>query len=182
MTKLLWLDVETTGLHPQDSQLLQVAGIITDVYGDEISEEFNEVVFHSNITELRDSSIEYVQKMHDKTGLWDRLDDGIRLEELDNKLYEFITALAPEARSIRLAGNSVRLDFNFLEAYLPKTAAHLHYRVVDCSVLDFVYNSWGFVRESFKKEKTHDAIDDIRESLEEYKWLNERIATEIFRT
>lgn len=170
---ILWVDVETDGLSATKNSLLQVAGIITDIDGNIISDEFYETVYYSaeDSRSMRANAIPFVQSMHDETGLWDQLPEGIPLQILDSELLEFVKQYIPKAKAGRLAGNSVRLDLNFSEEYLPETYAHLHYRSIDVSALMFALKEWGVVDTWFEKKKTHNALDDIRESIQEYVWL-----------
>jgi oligoribonuclease len=109
--------------------------------------------------------------MHENTGLWARLATGTPREQVDAELLAFFKTCAPEPKQARLAGNSIRLDMNFLEAYAPGAYAHLHYRTVDVSALAYLFEKWGLVEGHYKKAGTHEALSDIRESLAEYRWL-----------
>lgn len=171
---LLWLDLETTGLDATKDKLLQVAALVTDAKGNLLTERsFERVVRYDNPKEIRDMAVEFVQDMHDSTGLWAELPQGDSLESIDTELLAFMKEFAPEVKQIRLAGNSVRLDLNFMEAYLPESYGHIHYRSVDVSALHFALSAWELADEFFPKAKTHSAIDDIKESLAEYRWLRD---------
>lgn len=174
--RLLWVDVETTGLTPDTAALLQVAAIITDTEGKQLVDPFMAVVQHFNSAELRASAVPFVQEMHDATGLWDRLEGGMPMAEVDLRLQTYLSAHAPNKRQARLAGNSVRLDLNFLEAFLPNTYGQLHYRSVDVSALAYTLAEWGEVPGYYEKKKTHDALDDIRKSLEEFLFLKDNLS------
>lgn len=177
---ILWMDVETTGLDVSREYLLQVAALVTDPQGRRVSEDtFDEVVLYApeEAQRLRADSIPLVQAMHDATSLWERLPQGKPLAQVDALLEEFLKAHAPEKSQARLGGNSVRLDANFADRYLPRTAAHLHYRLVDVSTLAWVTAAQGLTPPEFPKKKTHDALDDIQESLEEYRWILEHLKT-----
>ncbi len=176
MSELLaWVDVETTGLDPTEGLLLQVACILTDLEGNIISEPY-EAVIHQDRDEAMNLSNDYVKEMHATTGLWDKLATGEAPTVVDHAILEGLMLFAPEPRSIRLAGNSVRLDLNFLERNLPKTYAHLHYRSVDVTALAYALQAWGVVDGKFEKRKTHDALEDIRESIAEYRWLRAEVS------
>lgn len=173
---LLWVDVETTGLTPATSELLQVAAIVTDLQGTPLADPFMEVVQHHNSDELRAKSVPLVQDMHDATGLWDRLATGLPMAAVDATLYGYVSNHAAGMKKARLAGNSVRLDLNFLEAFLPVTYNYLHYRSVDVSALAYTLVEWGFVPSYYEKKKTHDALDDIQESLAEFLFLKDHLS------
>lgn len=181
--ELLWLDVETTGLDPHDHYLLQVAGMVTDYDGNQLSDEFEYVVHYSEqeiAEKLLPVATDYVLSMHCRTGLWHRLPDGVPPPVIDQAILEVLRRIEPEPRRLRLAGNSVRLDANFVDRYLPLTSAHLHYRLVDVSGFEWLMLTRGILDAPYSKRLTHNAIDDIRESLAQYRWLlgalNERTA------
>lgn len=176
--KILWVDVETTGLVAREEYLLQVAALVTDVQGNLLSDEFCEVVYQGNAQQLRDYANDVVRNMHDQTGLWNKLGQGLAVDIVDTLLLNFVKEYAPEPRQARLGGNSVALDMDFAREYLPKTHGHLHYRVVDVSSLAYALDSWGVVPGYFEKKKTHDALDDIRESLAEYRWLRQHVLSQ----
>lgn len=177
MEYLLWVDVETTGLGAHAEYLLEVAAVITNLDATVEYGEFHRVIKYPRevVNAIRSVTDDFVVNMHDQTGLWDRLPDGQNIVEVDRDFLEFIKTTVPEPRKARLAGNSVRLDLNFLEEKLPHTYAHLHYRSVDVSALAYVMaDCWGVVPGYFEKKKTHAALEDIRESIAEYKWLHTR--------
>ena len=174
LNPIVWIDVETTGLSPVTDRLLQVASIITDPQGRVISDEFMEVIRHDRTTSynLADG---YVQQMHTKNGLWDRLETGTPLPQAEKDLLEFITLHAPEARRSLLGGNSVGFDRSMLQEHMPLVEEHLHYRNLDVSSLDYAFRAFGVTSEKMPKGETHDALEDIRESIAEYRWLMTRV-------
>lgn len=175
MTLLAWVDVETTGLDPNKDALLEVACLVTNTDLEILDERgFERVVLYSPDTaqELRDHAVPYVQDMHDCTGLWDHLPFGTPLHEIDQQMHSYLSDFSAKPRVLRLAGNSVRLDLNFLEAQLPLTYSHLHYRSVDVTAVNSVVSWWGRPVQDHKK-KEHTAMSDIRESIEELRSIRE---------
>lgn len=169
---IVWADVETTGLHAgSPDKLLEVAAFVTDLDLNLLDDSgYQAVVRYENPDEVRDVADDFVKNMHDKTELWQKLPEGKPLEQIDAELTAYIKLFAPEARQGRLAGNSVRLDANFIEEFLPAVSAHLHYRLLDVSAVAFEFCEVRGVP-WFKKQHTHRALDDIRESIAELKHI-----------
>jgi|GEM_PF-874312 len=179
-TVLAWTDVETTGLNPwTGEELLEIAVLVTDTDLNLLDEEGRTFTVlagsPAEVALLRAKSDPFVQQMHDRTGLWGRVcdpDEALPLTDIDTALTEYIRQFAPQRRTARVAGNSVRLDMNFLEANLPRFYDHAHYRVLDVTGLAASARWWGQM-EVFKKEGTHTAMADIRESLAEARAVKE---------
>jgi len=174
---LIWVDVETTGLVAHQEHLLEIAILVTDLELNLLDEEGYQAVIwcpESIAPVLRDRADPFVQGMHDKTGLWDRLRDGKYAHVVQEEALAYIKRFVPEPKTARIAGNSVRLDLNFLEAHLPEVAAHLHYRLADVSSLVGFAHWWGGVPQ-FDKQMQHSAMADIRESIAEARYLREQV-------
>lgn len=180
---IAWVDVETTGLNPWEGEsLLEVACLVTDTELNLLDEEgFEAYVPHTyqDMKTVSRNASQFVREMHEKNGLWDKLVlgdgevDGFPLAELDARLLEYVRGFAPEARTARLGGNSVRLDLNFLEKYLPETYGHLHYRFIDVTSVSSLVYWWGGVPK-FEKRGNHTAMSDIRESIDELRYMREQ--------
>lgn len=167
--KLALTDVETTGLRPEDGHLLLEIAVLpaSPVYP---FTALTDTVFHAVIQQdpqhAWDLADDYVRKMHTKTGLWGKLEHGTPLAEVDTALLAYLKQFADVPLQLRVAGNSVRLDMNFLDAYLPLSAAFLNYRFLDISGLAFYAHSNHQVP-YYAKKLAHTAGDDIIESLAE---------------
>lgn len=177
---LVWVDVETTGLIAHKEHLLEVAVLVTDLDLNLLDETGYEsaILFTPNLAEhVREGADDFVRNMHDTSGLWQTITDPERakpLERVDAEVLAYVQSLVPEKRTARIAGNSVRLDLNFLEEHLPATAGHLHYRMVDVSTVTGLAQWWGRVPE-FEKARAHTAMADIRESIAELRYLRKHI-------
>lgn len=171
VAEIAWTDVETTGLEPSEGhKLLQIAVIITD-------REFNELAVleekfrysEEEVQELKKLSNDFVLDMHQSTGLWDALPDGVPLDGYDETLLRWLQSVQPEPRRLYFGGNSIFLDRDFMRAFLPKSYSHFHYRSLDMTSVETFHN-FTEGRPWFEKRKTHNALDDIRESIESAKY------------
>ena len=167
-----WLDVETTGVDANNDRLLQVSCLVTDLELNLLDEEgFTAEVFYNEeeVRFLKDSSIPYVVNMHNVTGLWDKLPQGKPLEQVDKDLAAYLGQFHGPKEGY-LGGNSITLDRNFINANLFKTAEMLHYRSIDVSSFAILADAW-YNGLQFEKRYSHDAKDDIKESLEQLKFF-----------
>ena len=181
---IAWVDVETSGLNPWEGPesrrcLLEVACVVTDSelrVLDEVGFESLVAYESGEVDGMRAGAQEIVREMHDRSGVWDRLrgGEGMSLVSLDYELRDYVGEFAPREKSARLGGNSVRLDLNFVEAYLPVTYRHLHYRFVDVTTVSTLFGWWGGVPR-YRKEGVHSAMADVRESLEELRYLKSKV-------
>jgi oligoribonuclease len=172
---ITWIDVETGGLEESTDKLFEVAALVTDRNLNILDTKgFNMVVHYpkEEIEAIRNASVPFVQQMHDKTGLWDRLPTGTPLAEVDAKLHEYISQFS-EPRSSYLGGNSITLDRNFLRANLPQSFGHISYRSIDVSTVAGLAKAWFGV--TYEKKLLHAAFSDITESIEELRFYRDTI-------
>lgn len=177
--RLIWIDVETTGLDVAADHLLEVACLVTDTDLALLDAGgFHAVVRYdeTEVTALRQAAPDVVREMHEATGLWDRLPTGQPLAQIEADLLAYIARYAPQRRQGRLAGNSVRLDAEFLGANLPAVADHLHYRVVDVSSIAYIASLWCQGEAGSAKRRDHSALSDIHESLEQLRTWRDVLA------
>lgn len=173
-SKLVWVDLEMTGLDPASCVILEIATIVT-------SPDLAEVTEGPSITIGQPESVllamdPVVQEMHQRSGLWQRvLEAKATLAEAEAESLAFVAAHV-EKGVAPLCGNSVWKDKVFLEKYMPAFVGHLHYRIVDVSTLKELVRRW--YPASFhapKKKEVHRALDDIRESIEELRWYKNKV-------
>lgn len=171
---IVWADVETSGLSPYKHRLLEIACLVTDYDLNILDPEGYHAVLYA--PDERRNADPYVRKMHENSGLWTKCEsvEAKTAFKVNEELLAYLLEFAPTKRSARLAGNSVRLDANFIDAYLPSVSEHLHYRILDVSSLGFeAYDVRGIPQ--FAKELRHEAMSDIRESIEELRYLRSEL-------
>jgi oligoribonuclease len=164
VTRLLWLDMEMTGLDVDKEVPIEVACIVTDWKWDSLAE------FHAVFKQPQkyvDAMDDWNKKHHGESGLTALIPNGTPPDEVDKNLAHFIGQNFGFDRAI-LAGNSINQDRLFIRKYMPLTEAALHYRMLDVTSWKVVFN--GLFQKKFKKKEAHRAVDDIRESIEEFKF------------
>lgn len=173
-SRLVWIDLEMTGLDPERCVIVEIATIVTE--GDlTLVAEGPSLTIHQPEEAL--AAMEpVVVEMHTKSGLIERIRQSeVTLEEACAKTRDFI-AEHTEPKSAPLCGNSVWKDKQFLERYMRDVCDMLHYRLVDVSTLKELVRRW--YPPSFRaprKREVHRALDDIRESIEELRWYRAKV-------
>jgi oligoribonuclease len=173
------MDLEMTGLDPDSCVIVEIATLITD---DELAivAEGPDLVVHQPPEALA-AMDEVVRTMHTRSGLLPAITAStISLEEAGAATLAFIKEHVPEPRTVPLCGNSIGTDRRFLAKHLPEIEDWLHYRSVDVSTIKELVRRWypGVLESMTRKQTSHRALDDIRESIEELRLYRERV----FRT
>lgn len=157
----LWLDLEMTGLDVQKERIIEVGAIITDLNLKPI-DEFHRVVYQP--TELLNRMDEWNQTHHGKSGLLEKIPSGDKEESVEKDLIDWANLHFKEP--IILAGNTIGQDRLFIDKYFTEFSKLLHYRQLDVTSFKLHFSTLNI---DFKKKNTHRAIDDIKESIEEFK-------------
>jgi oligoribonuclease len=160
--RLLWMDLEMTGLDDQKDQILEVAAVITDLELKPL-EEFHRVVFQPQ--DVLAGMNDWCKKTHGESGLTAACATGTPLAEVERELLALIDRHYSAKDRPVICGNSICNDRRFLDRYCVDFSKRLHYRVIDVSSFKEVYRErWGI---EFKKKNSHRAVDDIFESIRE---------------
>lgn len=162
MEIMFWLDMEMSGLDVNKERILETAVIVTDLQLN-VLEQYESSVFQSQ--EVLNNMDQWCTEHHSKSGLTARVPNGIKEEDLDVLLSQLGKKYCPKGKIV-LCGNSIAQDRKFIDAYLPKFSAMLHYRMLDVSSIKLVFENVFDVK--FKKQNKHRALDDIFESISEY--------------
>ena len=163
---LVWMDLEMTGLDPERDVILEIATIVTDGSLNVIAEGPVLAVHQPDV--LLDAMDDWNTKTHGNSGLTER----VRNSATDTRAAELATLefLRPyvKAGASPLCGNSIHQDRRFLVKYMPELEAYMHYRNIDVSTVKELAKRWKpAVVSSFQKQGSHQALDDIRESIAE---------------
>jgi oligoribonuclease len=165
------MDLEMTGLDPARNVIVEIATLVTDDQL-EIVAEAPDLVIHQPDEALA-AMEDVVREMHTRSGLLAAIQaSSVSLADAGAATLDFIKAHVPAPRSVPLCGNSIGTDRRFLAVHLPEIENYLHYRSIDVSTLKELALRWapGVLEGAPKKESTHRALDDIRESVDELRW------------
>jgi oligoribonuclease len=162
------MDLEMTGLDPARHVIVEIATLITD---DELNiiAEGPDVVIHATEAQLAEMD-KVVVEMHTKSGLLEEIKASeLSLADAVNQTLEFLKEQIPEPRSVPLCGNSIGMDRRFLSVHANDIEEFLHYRSVDVSTIKELARRWNpsALDHGPKKNASHRAMDDIRESIRE---------------
>ena len=163
--RFCWIDLEMTGLDPVNDRILEAAVIVTNKQLEPVF-EWDTPVFQT--PEVLEKMNEWCKHHHAVSGLIDRVPNGKTEASLDERLCEIAQVHFKKKNPVVICGNSISQDRKFIDAYLPLFASKLHYRMLDVSSLKIVFRE--MLGREFKKNNTHRALDDIRESIAELKY------------
>jgi oligoribonuclease len=175
---LLWVDCEMTGLGAKD-ELIEIACVPTNMSLEPLDPEGGiDIVIKPSAQgfKLLEGN-DFVYKMHQKSGLFKLLEQGVSVGAAQEQMLEYVKRFAPKEGSALLAGNSVHIDRGFLVRYMPELTQHLHYRIVDTSTIKELAGVWypNEWKNAPAKKETHRALDDILESIEELKYYQKTV-------
>ena len=178
--KLLWLDMEMTGLEVNKEVIIEVACIVTDMNFREF-ETFETIVKQPQ--SYLDNMDPWNTKHHGESGLTAKVPLGMEPSAVEYKLSALIDRHWPDWKKSKqqcpiLAGNSIAQDRLFIDAYFKKLSGMLHYRVLDVSSWKVIFNNKFDIH--YKKQNAHRALDDIRESMGELRFYLDKIHSHSF--
>lgn len=168
---LVWLDLEMTGLDPDNDCILEIASIVTNTHLD-ILEEGPVFAIHQSDERLAKMDA-WNTEHHTKSGLVKRVKaSNVSEKEAEEQTLAFIQKYVPENQS-PLCGNSIHQDRRFLYRYMPNLEAYFHYRNLDVSTIKILAQLWAPHLDGVSKTSEHIALQDIRDSIDELRYYRE---------
>jgi oligoribonuclease len=169
--RLVWMDLEMTGLDTARHTIVEIAVLITDSEL-ELVDDGIDVIVHASPEQLAEMD-DFVTKMHTKSGLLPAIEAStLSLEDAGKSVLAYLAEQLPGPGTAPLCGNSIGVDRRFLDRYLPEVDQYVHYRSVDVSSFKELCRRWypAVYKHRPDKAETHRALDDIRESIEELRF------------
>ncbi|MGL4766582.1 MAG: oligoribonuclease [Formosimonas sp.] len=172
--RLIWLDMEMTGLNPLADRILELAIVITDADLNTVAEAPVWVVHQSD--DVLNGMDAWNQKTHGESGLIAKVKaSSLSEEQVQAEALEFIKRYIGPQKS-PMCGNSIGQDRRFMANYMSELERHFHYRNIDVSTLKELARRWHpAIYDGFKKQTRHTALADVYESIDELKYYRERL-------
>jgi oligoribonuclease len=174
---LVWVDMEMTGLDPDNDRIIEVAVVVTDPNLNILGEGPVFAIHQSD--EILDGMDAWNRGTHGRSGLIERIKASTVTEaEAEVALIEFLKKYVPAGKS-PMCGNTICQDRRFMARGMPKLEAFFHYRNLDVSTLKELCKRWKpELASGFKKHQKHTALADIIESIEELRYYREHFIKE----
>jgi oligoribonuclease len=174
--RLVWLDLEMTGLDVTRHVIVELAALVTDGNLEPLDDGIDLIVHQpaSALAEMDD----FVRKMHTRSGLVVEIEQStLGLAEAGARAIDYIRTHVPEAGTAPMCGNSIGVDRRFLDHQLPELDRFLHYRSIDVSSLKELCRRWypDVYRARPSKAEEHRALADVLESIAELRYYREHM-------
>lgn len=165
-TRLIWIDLEMTGLDTSQDSILEIATVVTDAQLEILAEGPELAIRHP--LERLEAMDDWNRNQHRKSGLWQRvLEEGVDMAEAEQRTLDFLAQWVP-ANASPICGNSICQDRRFLHRCMPRLEQYFHYRNLDVSTIKELARRWApDVLAGVRKDSRHTALSDVRDSIAE---------------
>ncbi|HUS24890.1 MAG TPA: oligoribonuclease [Candidatus Binatia bacterium] len=169
---LIWIDLEMTGLVPEQHRIIEIATLVTNSQLELLAEGPVLAVYQPD-DELAKMD-EWNVRQHGQSGLVQRVrTSSVGEMQAERATIEFLEQWVPAGKS-PMCGNSICQDRRFLARWMPALEKHFHYRNLDVSTLKELCQRWApDVARGLTKESRHLALDDIRDSVAELRYYRQ---------
>ncbi|MDT8409807.1 MAG: oligoribonuclease [Wenzhouxiangellaceae bacterium] len=166
--RLIWIDLEMTGLDVRRDRIIEIATIVTDSQLEEVARGPN-LAIRATDDELSDMD-EWNTRTHTQSGLVQRcLESHIDTRNAERQTLGFLEDLVPAGKS-PMCGNSICQDRRFMARLMPELESYFHYRNLDVSTLKELARRWApQITDALTKDSSHLALNDVEDSIAELK-------------
>ena len=163
---LIWVDLEMTGLEPDVDRVIEIATLVTDQELNIIAQGPVLAIYQTD--EVLAGMDDWNQKHHGESGLVDRV-------RAITQTIDFLSQYVPKGAS-PMCGNSIGQDRRFLNKYMLELEEFFHYRNIDVSTVKELVRRWSpETMNGFSKKNTHQALEDIKESIAEMQFYRKEV-------
>ncbi|HEY4529776.1 MAG TPA: oligoribonuclease [Luteimonas sp.] len=164
--RLVWIDLEMTGLDTDNDTILEIATVVTDAQLNVLAEG-PELAIAQPLATL-EAMDEWNRNQHGRSGLWKRvLEAGVPMAEAEARTLEFLEQWVPAGKS-PMCGNSICQDRRFLHRRMPALERWFHYRNLDVSTVKELARRWApELYTGLRKQAAHTALSDVYDSISE---------------
>lgn len=176
--RIVWVDLEMTGLDPERHVIVEVAALVTDAELN-ILDGGIDLVVHATQAQLAEMD-DVVTTMHSENGLLDEITAStVSLEDAEDAVLQLVAKHCDPAHPAPLAGNSIATDRAFIRAHMPRLDEALHYRMIDVSTIKELTRRWypKTYQNQPDKGMAHRALADIVESIQELDYYRRAVFT-----
>ncbi|AZG74636.1 oligoribonuclease [Shewanella livingstonensis] len=171
---LIWVDLEMTGLEPAVDRVIEIATLVTDQDLNIIAQGPVLAIYQTD--DVLAGMDDWNQKHHGESGLVDRV-RASKCSEQDaiTQTIDFLAQYVPKGAS-PMCGNSIGQDRRFLNKYMLELEEYFHYRNIDVSTIKELVRRWSpETMNGFSKKNTHQALEDIKESIAEMQFYRKEV-------
>jgi oligoribonuclease len=173
--RLVWIDLEMTGLDPKTCTILEIGVIVTDSQLEVVAEGPSIAIKHSD--KVLNGMEAWSKFHHKKSGLTQACKDSkLRLKQAEKEVLAFVQKHCKK-KTAPLCGNTIWQDRRFLVRYMPALESYLHYRTIDVSSVKELVSRWYPADFKMPREKTqtHRVREDILESIDELRYYRKKV-------
>lgn len=174
--RLVWIDLEMTGLDTGSDSILEIATVVTDADLNVLAEGPELAIAHP--LERLEAMDDWNRNQHGRSGLWRRvLEEGVPMDEAEARTLEFLGKwLGPNESP--MCGNSICQDRRFLHRCMPALERFFHYRNLDVSTIKELARRWApDVLAGIRKQAAHTALSDVHDSIAELRHYRAAMGT-----